>query len=723
MSAVGLLNLRGRPRTPVIQQSEASECGLACLAMVAGFHGFQTDMPALRRRFAISIKGATLKVLMDIAEQIGLGARPLRGEPDDLTQLALPAILHWKLSHFVVLTRIRGGMPGRRRYLIHDPALGARWVEETELSRNFSGIVLELTPTERFRPQVERAPLRISQLWSRMTGLASALRNVLLLSIILQLAALAMPFYLQIAVDTIFPSFDSDLLTMLAVGFGGLVLINMLVGWLRSLILLSAGSALSYQIVSNLNRHLLRLPLQWFEKRHVGDVISRFGSTKPIANLVSQGMVASVIDGLMSILTLVLMFVYSPLLAGIAVAALLLVVALRFGFLGMLKARNVDVVTTAARENSTFIESVRGIAAVKAFGQEVNRQRLWQQHKADAVNAEIKLGRITAGFAAVEQFILGIERVIFVYLAIRLAMSGDFTVGMIFAFQIYKSQFLDAGTKLVEQFISFKLLDVHLGRIADIALSPAEPAGGLGPFQAEPVVGAIELRGVRFRYGAGEPEILRGVNLKVEAGSMVAIVGPSGGGKTTLMKVMMGLLQPSYGQILVDGKPLAALGLDAWRRQIGSVAQDDLLYAGTLAENIAFFDPEISMERVTEVAKIACIHDEIMRMPLQYETLVGDMGSALSGGQQQRILLARAIYHKPRVLFMDEGTANLDAPTEAKIVAALEHLGITRIVIAHRPQAIKSSRRVYLVVDGCAREVVSEDKPAAATPVLEAAVG
>ncbi len=670
--------------------------------MIAGFHGLDTDMPALRRRFSMSLKGATLKGLTDIAEQIGFHTRAVRGEIESLGELQLPAMLHWNLNHFVVLSRVRSGLKGKR-FEILDPARGKRLIGEAELSRHFTGVVLEMTKSESFKRRSEKSPLRIGQLWSRMSGLGGALRNILLLSVILQVAALATPFYLQLAIDTVFPAFDTDLLLVLALGFGGLALISLFTGWLRSLILVSLGQSLAYQVVVNLYRHLMRLPLPWFEKRHVGDIISRFGSTQPISDLLAQGLIAALIDGSMALLTLGLMFIYSPKLAGIAFVAWLLFAALKIGSFHAIRLQNVDVITAAARESSSFIESVRGIAAIKAFGQEGNRQRQWQQLKADAVNANVRLGRLTGGFDAMGQFVISAEKVLFVYFAISMAMEGAFTVGMIFAFQAYKQHFLDASTRLVDFAIRYKLLDVHLGRISDIALSQPELPAEVGPSDIGPIRGDIELRNVAFRYGAGEPEELRGVSLRIEAGKLVTLVGPSGGGKTTLLKIMMGLIPPGYGQYLVDGKPLGPAALPQWRRRIGSVAQDDMLYAGSLAENIAFFDPEIDMEQVTKVARLAAIHDDIEAMPMRYETLVGDMGSALSGGQKQRVLLARALYPDPAVLFIDEGTAHLDPESERLVMEAIGALPITRVISAHRPGAVAASGRTLIVAHGQVR--------------------
>lgn len=708
MHASELLDLTGRKKTPYIPQSEGSECALACIAMIAGFHGLETDLIVLRRRFELSLKGATLKQLMHVAEELGFSTRPLRGEVENLEELALPTILHWDLNHFVVLAKISRGLKGLR-YHVHDPASGVKAMTAEEISRHFTGVALELVKSERFQPKKELANLRITQLWSKMQGFWPALGQVVVLSVILQLAALASPFFLQVGIDTVFPSFDRDLLWILALGFGGLALVSMITSWLRSLVLISLGSALSYQVIVNLFRHLLRLPLPWFEKRHVGDIISRFGSTQPISDLLSQGLIAALIDGVMAFVTLGLMFIYSPPLACVALVALFVVISLRLAFLQALKLRNIDTITAAANESSALIESIRGISTIKAFGEENNRQRLWQQKKAKAVNAQIKLGRLTAGLSAGQQLVIAVERVVFIYLAISYAMESAISIGMIFAFQAYKQQLLDASMRLVEQAINFRLLDVHLGRIADIALNKPEEltlsrrdAFGEDAGRKPPT---IELRGVWFRYGSNEADVLKDVNLTINAGEMVAFIGPSGGGKTTLVKIMMGLFPPTRGQVLIDGKPLEAFGLANWRSVISSIAQDDSLFAGSLADNISLFDVEPDLERIKSSTQQANIQAEIEAMPLQYETLVGDMGSVLSGGQKQRVLLARALYRNPIALFMDEATAHLDIPSEAVVMNVVKLQPMTRIMIAHRPQSIAAATRHYMVTGGEATEV------------------
>ncbi|MBU6408593.1 MAG: ATP-binding cassette domain-containing protein, partial [Alphaproteobacteria bacterium] len=302
--------------------------------------------------------------------------------------------------------------------------------------------------------------------------------------------------------------------------------------------------------------------------------------------------------------------------------------------------------------------------------------------------------------------LMGLQTVIVIYLASRAIMAGDgFSLGMLFAFMSFRQTFSDRINALIAQAVQFRLLGLHLDRLGDIVQATPD-AVDPRPLSTPPK-GGLELRGVKFRYGAADRLILDGVNLVVCPGDYLAIGGPSGAGKSTLLKLLLGLHMPTEGDVLLDGLPAAPELWRAWRKHVGVVSQEDRLLSGTIADNIAFFDLELDMTRVHAAAIAARVHEDILRMPMQYLSLVGDMGSALSGGQKQRVLLARALYRDPKILFLDEGTANLDEATEAEIANLIEQLPITRIVIAHRPMLIERAQRQLWMEDGQVFERVS----------------
>lgn len=694
--ALKLINFGAR-KLPVIRQNETTECGLACLAMVAGFHGFRTDIAALRRRFPTSAAGVTLSAIMEMAARLDMSCRALKVPLADIRKLQTPAIIHWDMNHFVVLKSARA-----KSMVVHDPATGIRRYTRDVFSTHFTGVALELHPTRGFETGKERTRLRLGHLWTRIRGLKRTLAQALVLSAVLQLVVLVSPFYLQVTVDEVLVKFDADLLFVLAFGFGALAVLNAVAGLLRGYVLLYFGNMLNYQMVCNLFAHLIQLPADFFEKRHIGDIVSRFGSVGPIRSLFTEGLVATAIDGVMAISTLILMFVYSAVLGSIALVALTLYLVLRVATYPPLRERNEDAIVFHAREQSFFMETVRGILSIKLFGRETDRRRLWQNRFADAVNADVRVHRLRIWFALGNSVIFGVEHVVLIYVAAKMTLDAEFTVGMIFAYMAYKRQFTENAIALVERLIEFRMLELHLSRIADIALAEREPAAL--PSSAErgdgTLRGALRLEGVSYRYGEALPEVLGGVSIDIAAGETIAFVGSSGSGKTTLMKIMLGLFEPTAGRVLVDGRPLADVGVGEYRRQVGSVMQEDALFAGSIAENIAFFDSQIDMARVVRVAGLACIHREIIAKPMQYETLVGDMGSALSGGEKQRILLARALYRHPKILFMDEGTSSLDVATERDVNASIKSLGVTRIIVAHRPETIRTANRVVALIDG-----------------------
>lgn len=690
------LGFFARKRVRLVRQNEIAECGLACLAMIAGYHGLDVDLGTLRRRFVPSMRGAPLRSLISIADQIGLTSRAVKLPLEELGNLHVPCVLHWDMNHYVVLEHVKRG-----RALIHNPDGRSLAMPMAEVSRHFTGVALELRPSDSFETGEHRERLRIWQLWSRMTGLKRAIAQILLLTLVLQAYVLASPYYMQLAIDSAVPSLDRNLLAVLAIGYALLLLVNTGASLLRSFVLLVAGTTTGFTISANIARRLFRLPVDWFQRRHTGDILSRFQSIGPIQSMLTQGAVAAIVDGLMAVLTLGLMLWYSALLAVIAVIAFILYAVVRVASYAFEREAREAAIIAAGKEQSTLIETLRGITTLRLFGRETLRHALWQSKLTDSVNANLRMARIGIWQGLANALIFGLENILTIYLAIRLVMDGSgFSIGMVFAYLAYKSQFIGKSAALIDNAIAFRMLGLHLERLSDIALSPEDRSFRDNPDGQAELDGRIALKGVSYRYSASEPPVLDSTDLVVAPGDFIAITGPSGGGKSTLVKVLLGLVEPDSGEILIDGRPLAQFGYKNYHRQIAGVMQEDSLFAGTLADNIALFDEQVDMDKVITAATAASIHDDIARMPMKYETLVGDMGSTLSGGQKQRVLLARALYRQPRLLVMDEGTAHLDVVHERAVNAAISAMGITRIIIAHRRETIEAAERVLVMKRG-----------------------
>ena len=685
-----------RSRVRLVRQTEIAECGLASLTMVANYHGLDVDLGTMRRRFAPSLRGAALKTLIGLADRIGLTPRAVKLPLEQLPNLHVPAVLHWDMNHYVVLERVKG-----EKALIHNPDGRSTWMPMSEVSNHFTGVALELRPSSDFQTGKQRERLKLSQLWQRMTGIKRALLQVLVLSLVLQAFVLASPYYMQLAIDQALPALDHDLLTVLALGFGLFTVINAGAALLRSFVLLVAGTSISYGLAANIARRLFRLPIDWFEKRHTGDILSRFQSIGPIQNLLTQGAVGALVDGALAILTLALMLWYSPQLALVAIIAFALYALVRLVSFSFERETQEASIITHGKEQTTLIETLRGMTTLRLFGRETLRHAMWQTKLTDAVNADVRFARIHIWQSTANTLIFGLENVLTVWLAIGYVIDGaGFSVGMVFAYLAYKTQFMQKAAALIDQGIAFKMLGLHLERLSDIALSDEDKSFGANADYTTDLKGQIELRDVFYRYSPSDPLVLDGVNLTIQPGEHVAITGPSGGGKSTLVKLLLGLVEPEASDVLVDGLPIARFGYKSFHSQVAAVLQEDSLFAGSLADNIALFDDKVDMGRVIAAAAAASIHQDIARMPMHYETLVGDMGSTLSGGQKQRILLARALYRQPRILVMDEGTAHLDVQHEQAVNAAIASMGITRIIIAHRQETIAQAERVLVMIGG-----------------------
>jgi ATP-binding cassette, subfamily B, bacterial CvaB/MchF/RaxB len=676
-------------RVPIILQSEAPECGIACVAMIAGYHGHATDLIAMRTRLSPSLKGITLKQVSQVAETMGLASRGVKADMPALNKLALPAVLHWDMNHFVVLTKVTA-----KHIVVHDPARGMRKLTFAEAGKHYTGVAMEFTPTPSFRRQDERNKVGALQLLSAGSGLGAALFQLVLLSFAIEVFAIAMPFFLQLTVDRVLVGRDRDFLTVLGVAFISLVVIQVVVTAVRAWVGVYLSTRFNLHLLTVLFNHLLRLPLGWFEKRNIGDIVGKFRSVDAIQKTLSTTFVESFIDGVMVIVTLAVMAYYSLKLTLVVALAAIFYALLRWVLYYPQRYATDEQLAHEAKASTHFIETLRGMMAIKLNLRENERRVAYQNLVVEHINANVRVQSVGIFQRASHGLIFGVESVVVVWLAALLVMEGKFSVGMLYAFIGFKLVFLSRVVNLIEKWNEFRMLDLHAERIADIALAePEKSVANIASVAAASVSTLhIEARDLGYAYGP-EGFAFRHVNLEIKPGEIVSLVGPSGSGKTTLLKVLLGLLSPTEGQVLVNGRDLRDWDMTHYRQLVGAVMQDDLLFVGSIADAIAFGD-EVDMQRVQASAEAAAIHADIEKMPMGYSTFVGALGSSLSGGQKQRVLLARALYRAPKLLILDETLDQVDIDQEKQIRDAITARLSTLVMVSHRGAGIGRAIRL-----------------------------
>ncbi len=672
------------------QQTEIAECGLICLAYSSAKLGAHLELSELRRRFPISSRGLNLRQISEIATALDLMARSVRCDIGELGQLKLPAILHWGLNHFVVLERVSS-----KDITIHDPASGRRKVQLEQAGRRFTGVAVELSRSAEFKRRPQKSQLSIWSWIDRSKELYSGIGQVFVLSILLQVYVVGSPFFIQLAIDQAAFKGDRHLLTTLAVGFGAFGLFNIAASTLRSLAMQQLSAFVSWDMSLRLFRHLVRLPLPWFQRRRLADTISRFDSITPIRDLISGSLVTSVIDGALALTTLCMMVIFSWPLACVAFIGTLAYGATRALTLPESLRLSSETLGAQIAENVKRIETIKAIQTIKQMAAETEQETQWGNRYADYIKRTVAKSRFQISTTAANQTIDLITYLAIVYFSAADIMDNKMSVGVFYAFLAYRSQFGSSIVNVIEQIIQWKLSDIYSFRLADIVLTPKEEGIDRVESLELEMDGQIDIERVSFRYSGQESWVLRNLNLSIKSGEFVAIIGPSGVGKSSLLKVLCGLYTPLVGEVKIDGRTLSAWGPKAVRHHIGIVMQDDELLSGSIAENVAFFDADIDMGRVWQALGDAAIKDEILAMPMKAESLVGDMGGALSGGQKQRLLIARALYKKPRILLLDEATSHLDPQNEIVISENIKRLNITRVVIAHRRETIMAADRIF----------------------------
>lgn len=636
--------------------------------------------------------------MMNISLRLGLSPRAVRLEIDELPHLQMPAVLHWNMNHFVILQSLKKDSSA----VIADPAFGRRHLSREDISKSFTGVALELRPTPLFKTKPRGSRLRLAELLVRPEGFWTDIFRVLLLSLLLQAFTLSMPLYSQIIIDEVLPKFDLDLLSLLGIGFALFVVVNATAGLLRKWILLRTGAALGFQIRSNLAWQLLQLRTTWFEARHSGDVVSRFSSVTPVQTALTQGASSAILDGLMTIVTLGLMLAYSGLLAFVAMTALCVAILTKTAFFRIgRELRNTEIVAQA-KHDTFLIETLKGIPSLRLSNSEGNRFARWSTRMAELVRANVAAVRLQNSQGFVLDVNSGLEQVISLFLAAHLVVDGELSVGMLFAYLSFKQQFLARSTAFLDRTVELIMLRLHLDRLSDIALGPRDRSVTEMPERGAQQIEQVSLSNVSFRFGEFDEPVVRNVSLTVTRGETVAIIGRSGSGKTTLLKIMLGLLTPRTGDLSLNGRSILRNGLATFRKKIAAVLQDDALFVGSISENITMFADQttgVDHAQVIRSAQEAGMHEEIMQMPMQYDTLIGESGMGLSGGQRQRLMLARALYRNPEMIFLDEGTAQLDEAMAASLIGRLRGK-YTLVFVTHSSMLAALADRVLAMDAG-----------------------
>jgi ABC-type bacteriocin/lantibiotic exporter with double-glycine peptidase domain len=680
-------------RVPVVLQMTLGDCGAACLTAVLRYHGDPAELAEVRERTGAGRGGLTARRICVAARGYGLRARGYALDPATLAQLPLPAVAHWEGAHFVVLERV-----GERSAVVMDPALGRRVLTVAELHEGLGRAAVALAPGPGWRPR-PRAPrpalpavLRTAVVTHR--GLLLA---VLTASLVLQVLGLALPLATAVVVNRVLAPHDPGPLGAVGAGMVALLATQLLVARLRTALLVGLQQRVDAALMSGVLRHLLALPLRWFQDRSGGDLMNRVANTGVLRELVTTQTVAAVLDAAFMTAYLVVMLVVAPGL-GLVVCAIgaaqLAVLLCAHAPARRLRHRHL---LAQSRSQTELFQALAGIATVKATGSEERVQRAWERRFAVENGCHARLARLDATVEDLTGALRTLAPLVLIWLGAQQVLDGALDLGALLALQALAIAFLMPLAGVIADLQRLQLAAAHLTRLRDLLDARPEPATGTAPPPPTGrVEGRIEARSVGYAYDPDGPPVLRDVTLTVEPGQKVAIVGPSGSGKSTLGHLLLGLLQPDAGEIRYDGVPGAQLGPRQVRRRFGAVLQEPFVFGESIRRNIDGDSPAGAAEHA---ARTACLDDDIARMPMGYDTQLGDNGAGLSGGQRQRLALARAVAAGPPVLLLDEATSHLDTRTEQRIAANLDALSCTRIVIAHRLSTVRDADLI-IVLDG-----------------------
>ena len=684
---------RRRRRVPHVQALQVADCGAACLAMVLQLHGRAERLDDVRDAIGIGRDGTTARAIIEAATQYGMRGRGLRLQLDDLLQLPIGSILHWEFNHFVVFEGVR-----RNKVWIVDPVLGRRGLPFDRVRRSFTGVAIELSPTETF----ELREAGRSAVWNylrQLLGHRRVLVPILITSMALRLLALAVPALTAVIVDGVVPRADDHLLWVVVAGLLVAAVFQNLSKLIRAHLLLQLRTDLDTRMTLGFLSHLVQLPFAFFQRRSAGDLMMRVSSNTTIREILSSNVISGALDGIFVCVYLLLIAAVSPAMAllvlGLGSLQMTVYVLSRRRYAVLMK----NDLEAQAQAQSYLVQLVAGIETLKIAGAEPRAVERWSNLFVDELNVALQRGRLSAMVDATLGLLASVSPLLILTLGAVMVMDGRLSLGLMLAVGTLGAGFLSPLATLVDSGLQFQLLGSYVERIEDVLQTDVEQKPS-EVTAAPPLRGAVKVRDLAFRYSARGPWVVEDVNVDIEAGSCVAIVGSSGAGKTTFANLLVGMHRPTAGRVEFDGRNVAELEARSVRRQIGMVPQHPYIFGASIRDNITMGDDSVTLERVVAAARAACIDADITAMPMGYETVIADGGASLSGGQRQRIALARALARRPSILVLDEATSSLDAATERAVTENLGHLRCTRIVIAHRLSTIVSAQKIIVLDAG-----------------------
>lgn len=682
-----------RRKVPLILQAETNECGLACLAMCMGAHGREVTLANLRTRHPASVRGMTLAEMTDVGFAEGMELLAYEVEPAGLEELRLPAILHWETNHYVVLVSVKTG----RRVTINDPAIGVRTLSWSDFCNAYSGIAAEMLPAAHFQKVQEKSRVSLWSLLATVPNYQSLATKLFLLAFMLELAVLAAPLYLQNVVDQVLPARDAKLLFTLAASFCGIALIRVAATLSRSWTSMALTGYMTAGMKGAVFSHALRLPVSWFDKRGVGLVLSRFNSLNRVRDIAGNDIVLAAIDLVLALVMLVVMLVYAPGLAAVSLAVALILVGVSVAVQAPYTRAVNESIAADAQEAGVLIESISGASAIKFFGTESFQRRSYLAAVLRSSNRLLDLHRLGILLRTTQGTLTALEEIVIVSLAGYMVMSGQLSLGTMFGFYAYKQIFSVKLTALVNAFMNVRELKLHAENVGDITFAQTEePASQPLQLGAQ---ASLAFENVDFAYEGSEGYLLRNFSLTVQPGEIVGVTGPSGGGKSTLVKILLGALKPRTGSVRIGGVNVTNKSPSDYRPMLSVVMQSDSLFTGTLLQNITMFAERPDLARVQQAVKDAAFEHDVAQFPMGLNSTISGINSTLSGGQKQRLLLARAFYKNAPILVLDEATSALDVAREIKVAEAIRRKGLTTLIVAHREETLRRCDRVVTLGD------------------------